>query len=288
MIHVMCVAFVLSGGASLGACQAGMLEALYERGIRPDLLAGTSIGAINAAFIASRPPTPGTARELQLIWRGLNRAQVFPANPLTAGLGLLGMRDHSVPVGSLRKLLRRHVESELLEELPIALHVVAADVLSGEEVLLSEGPVVDAVLASAAIPGVFPSVPWQARILMDGGVVNNTPISHAIALGAEQVIVMPAIGTRRLTRMPRGALAAGVAALSRAIGQRLADDVARYADSAKLIVMPAPEVSGIMPTDFGHAEDLIAEGLRRSRAMLSRRPGRALRQPRRTNLRLAA
>ena len=284
----MCVAFVLSGGASLGACQAGMLEALYERGIRPDLLVGTSVGAINAAFIASRPPTPGTARELQLIWRGLNRAQVFPANPLTAGLGLLGMRDHSVPVGSLRKLLRRHVESELLEELPIALHVVAADVLSGEEVLLSEGPVVDAVLASAAIPGVFPSVPWQARMLMDGGVVNNTPISHAIALGAEQVIVMPAIGTRRLTQMPRGALAAGVAAVSRAIGQRLADDVARYADAAELIMMPAPEVSGIMPTDFGHAEDLIAEGLRRSRAMLSRRSGRALRQPQRPNLRLAA
>ena len=284
----MCVAFVLSGGASLGACQAGMLEALYERGIRPDLLVGTSVGAINAAFIASRPPTPGTARELQLIWRGLNRAQVFPANPLTAGLGLLGMRDHSVPVGSLRKLLRRHVESELLEELPIALHVVAADVLSGEEVLLSEGPVVDAVLASAAIPGVFPPVSWQARMLMDGGVVNNTPISHAIALGAEQVIVMPAIGTRRLTQMPRGALAAGVAAVSRAIGQRLADDVARYTDTAELIMMPAPEVSGIMPTDFGHAEDLIAEGLRRSRAMLSRRSGRALRQPQRPNLRLAA
>ena len=284
----MCVAFVLSGGASLGACQAGMLEALYEREIRPDLLVGTSVGAINAAFIASRPPTPGTARELQLIWRGLNRAQVFPANPLTAGLGLLGMRDHSVPVGSLRKLLRRHVESELLEELPIALHVVAADVLSGEEVLLSEGPVVDAVLASAAIPGVFPPVPWQARMLMDGGVVNNTPISHAIALGAEQVIVMPAIGTRRLTQMPRGALAAGVAAVSRAIGQRLADDVARYTDTAELIMMPAPEVSGIMPTDFGHAEDLIAEGLRRSRAMLSRRSGRALRQPQRPNLRLAA
>ena len=286
--HGMCVAFVLSGGASLGACQAGMVDALYECGVRPDLLVGTSVGAINAAFIASRPPTVRTARELQGIWRGLNRSQIFPANPLTAGLGLLGMRDHSVPVGSLRRLLCRHVERELIEDMPIALHVVAADVLSGEEVLLSEGPVVDAVLASAAIPGVFPSVPWQARMLMDGGVVNNTPISHAIALGADQVVVLPAIGTRRLSRPPRGALAAGVAAVSRAISQRLADDVARYADAAELIVLPAPEVSGVMPTDFGHSEDLIAEGVRRSRAMLARRPQRAPRQRRGAPLRLAA
>src|SRR5271165_486363 len=132
-------AFVLSGGASLGASQAGMLEALYERGIRPDLLVGTSVGAINAAFVASRPPTVQTARELQQIWRRLSRGQIFPANPLTAGLGLLGMRDHSVPVGSLRRLLRAHVEIGLLEDSPVALHIVAADVLSGEEVLLSDG-----------------------------------------------------------------------------------------------------------------------------------------------------
>jgi NTE family protein len=63
------VAFVLSGGASLGAAQAGMLQALYEREIRPDLVVGTSVGAINAAFIASHPPTARTAHELQQIWR---------------------------------------------------------------------------------------------------------------------------------------------------------------------------------------------------------------------------
>jgi NTE family protein len=87
--------FVLSGGASLGASQSGMLQALYERGIRPDLLVGTSAGAVNASFIASRPQIPATAAELQRVWRGLRRSQIFPPNPLTAGLGMLGLRDHS-------------------------------------------------------------------------------------------------------------------------------------------------------------------------------------------------
>ena len=215
-------AFVLSGGASLGASQVGMLEALYERDIHPDLLVGTSVGAINAAFIASRPPTVQTARELQEIWRGLSRGQIFPANPLTAGLGLLGMRDHSVPVGSLRRLLSAHVEIERLEDAPVALHVVAADALSGEEVLLSNGPAIDAILASAAIPGVYPPVPWEAHMLMDGGILNNTPISHAVALGAERIIVLPAIGSQRLTRVPRGAqLPPASSRLSRAINRGL-------------------------------------------------------------------
>ncbi len=261
-------AFVLSGGASLGACQVGMLEALYERGIHPDMLVGTSVGAINAAFIASRPPTVRTARELQGVWRGLSRGQIFPANPLTAGLGLLGMRDHSVPVSSLRRLLGTHVELERLEDAPVALHVVAADALSGEEVLLSNGPAIDAILASAAIPGVYPPVPWEAHMLMDGGVLNNTPISHAVALGAERIIVLPAIGSQRLTRIPRGAIAAGVIALSRAITQRFASDLVQYASAAELVVLPSPN-NEILPADFGHAEELIAEGLEQARAMLA-------------------
>ena len=263
-------AFVLSGGASLGASQAGMLETLYEQGIRPDLLVGTSVGAINAAFIASRPPTVQTVRELQEVWRRLSRGQIFPANPLTAGLGLLGMRDHSVPVGSLRRLLRAHVEIGLLEDASVALHLLAADMLTGEEVLLSNGPAMDAILASAAIPGVFPAVPWKAHTLMDGGILNNTPISHAVAFGAERIIVLPAMGNERLTQVPRGALAAGAVALSRAINRRLADDLLHYSDAAELIVLPSPD-GGILPADFSHAEELIAEGLERAHAVLARR-----------------
>ena len=247
-----------------------MLQALYEDGIRPDLLVGTSAGAINAAFAASRPATIETARDLQQVWRGLNRSEIFPANPLRAGLAIVGLRDHCVSAGSLRRMISRHVEIDRLEEAPIELHVVATDVLSGEEVLLSEGPAVDAVLASAAIPGVFPAVPWESRMLVDGGVVNNAPISNAVELGADQIYVLPAVGTGPLARAPRGALASAVAGMTRAITRRFAEDVTRYADSVDLKVLPAPGVEGIMPTDFGHADELIADGLRATRATLAR------------------
>jgi NTE family protein len=246
-----------------------MIEALYERGIHPDLVVGSSVGAINAAFIASRPPTVETARDLQQIWRGLTRNDVFPANPVTAGLGLLGWRDHSVSAGSLRRLMRRHLEMERLEDAAVDLHVVTVDVLTGEEVLLSNGAAVDAVLASAAIPGVFPPVPWGSRLLMDGAVANNAPISHAIELGADRVIVLHAIGTEPLSRAPHGVVAAGAAAVSRALTRRFAEDVVRYANAAELVILPAPRVEGIMPTDFGHADELIAGGRARARSMLA-------------------
>src|SRR5215210_2684716 len=103
------VAFVLSGGASLGAIQVGMLRALYERGVRPDLIVGTSAGALNGAYIASRPQASVTADSLAGIWRELHRGQVFPVNPLTGLLGFLGARDHLVPQSGLRRLIERHV-----------------------------------------------------------------------------------------------------------------------------------------------------------------------------------
>ncbi len=263
-------AFVFSGGASLGACQAGMLEALFERREQPDLLVGTSVGAINAAFVASRPPSVQTARELQRIWRGLRRGHVFPANPVTASLGLLGLRDHSVSAASLRRVLMRHLGVDRLEQADVPLHVVTTDFITGEEMLLTTGPALDAILASAAIPGVFPPIPWGSRVLVDGGIVNNTPISQAVALGADRIIVLPALGAAPLRRAPRGVLAAGVAAVSRALTYRLVEDLARYRHDAELVVLPAPAVDGIMPTDFGHAEELVSEGLRRGREVLGR------------------
>jgi len=251
------VAFVLSGGASLGAVQVGMLRALYEREITPDLIVGTSAGALNGAFIASRPQTTATADALADIWRGLRRGQVFPINPLTGLLGFLGSRDHLVPDSGLRRLVSRHVERELLEELPIPLHVVAVDVLSGQEVRLSSGAVVDAVLASAAIPGVLAPVEWRNHVLMDGGVANNTPISHAVELGAERVYVLPTGHACALDEPPEGALGMALHAISLLTHRRLVDDIERHREEADLIVLPPPCPLDIQPIDFGHAGELI-------------------------------
>ena len=156
-------AFVLAGGAALGAMQAGMIYALYERGIAPDLLIGTSAGALNAAFLASRPATMATAHELAALWRGLRRSDILPLRPATLLGGLAGRRDHLIPDTALRRLAPRHLHFTRLEQAAIPLHLVAFDLLAGTEMRLSDGPLADAVLAAAAIPGVLPPVRWRGR-----------------------------------------------------------------------------------------------------------------------------
>jgi len=262
-------AFVLSGGAGLGAVQVGMLRALYERGLAPDLIVGTSAGALNGAFIASRAQSVETADALAGVWRDLRRGQVFPLNPVTGLRGFLGSHDHLVPPSGLRRLIGRHLEHASLEDLPISLHVVAVDVVSGQEVRLSHGPLAEAVLASAAIPAVLPPVPWGDRVLMDGGVANNTPISHAVELGAQRIFVLPTGHACALEHPPRGALAMAVHALSLLTHRRLIDDIERHRDSAQLIVLPPPCPLRVAPTDFSRAGELIATALDDARDFFS-------------------
>jgi NTE family protein len=263
-------AFVLAGGAGLGAIQAGMLRARYERGVRPDLLVGTSAGALNAAYIAARPQTVQTAKALADVWRGLRREDVFPIHPPTLIAGLSSHGDHLVPGRPLRELISRHLQLERLEDAAVPLHVVTFDLLSGHEVRLSEGPALGAVLAAAAIPGVFPPVRWGERLLVDGGTVNNTPISHAVALGARRIFVLPIqdLSDRRLSRPARGALESAVHAFALLANARLEADLARYRFDAELIVLPAPNRSHVLPTDFNQADRLIAGALQASRVVL--------------------
>jgi NTE family protein len=261
-------AFVLSGGASLGAIQVGMLRALYERDVAPDLIVGTSAGALNGAYIASRPQTVHTADKLGEVWRGLRRGNAFPLNPVTGLLGFLGLRDHLVPASGLERLIDRHTEYERLEDFPIPLHVVAVDVITGEELRLSSGSLRDAILASAAIPGVLEPVAWGDRVLMDGGVANNTPISHAIELGATRIYVLPTGHACALDEPPGGALAMALHAISLLTQRRLIDDIERHRGSAKLIVLPPPCPLSTQPIDFDHADELIACSLTDARTFL--------------------
>jgi NTE family protein len=266
-------AFVLSGGASLGSIQVGMLEALYECGIRPDLIIGTSAGALNGAFLASRPQTVATARELGEVWGGLSRNQVFPANPFTGLLGFLGVRGNLVPDSGLRSLVERHTALERIEDADVELHLIATDVQTGEEVRLSRGSLVDAVMASAAIPGVLPAVEWQGRTLIDGGVSNNAPISHAVELGADEIYVLAVGAACELEEPPRGALAMLVQASSLLVGHRMVTDIATFSQRAHLTVLPPPCPIGVQPTDFGCAQELIERARDDARRFLARRNG---------------
>jgi NTE family protein len=272
----MTTAFVLTGGASLGAIQAGMLEALYEHDIRADLIVGTSAGALNGAFVADRSQTPDTARELADIWRGLSRNKVFPANPLAGALGFLGVRNHLVPDSGLRRLLREHVVAERLEQTMVPLHVIATDVLRGDEVRLSEGPLVDAVMASAAIPGVLPAVAWNGRNLVDGGVSNNAPIRHAFELGADRVYLLPTAAPCELEEAPRGALAMLVHATGLLVRQGLIHDLATLPSRDRVVVLPPPCPITVQPSDFSRADWLIEEGYREAMHFLASHPGESV------------
>jgi NTE family protein len=261
---------VLSGGASLGALQVGMLRALYERGVTPDLLVATSAGGLNAAFVASRAQTVATTRELARIWRDLQRDDIFPVSPWRVIGGLLGRRDHLVSAAALRKLVARHVQFDELADAPIPLHLVAFDLDRRCEVLLSEGSTLDAITAAAAVPGVLPPVRFGDRRLIDGGVANNTPISHAVELGAERIFVLPAMDpTPGPGRAPGGALGAAIGGLGLLLTRRFEADLARYAGHAELIVLPAPNPLAVQPTDFGHAGRLMRDAFAASRRRLA-------------------
>ncbi len=163
------LAFVLGGGASFGAAQVGTVRALEEAGVHPDLVVGTSVGALNGAVLASNPGAAGQA--LEDAWLPMRRRDVFPGNPfgLVWRLGHTG--THAMESEGLQALLARVVRASTFEDLVLPLAVVAVDLGAGCEVVLDEGPLVPALLASAAIPGVFEPVRTGGRHLVDGGVL---------------------------------------------------------------------------------------------------------------------
>jgi NTE family protein len=264
-------AFVLSGGASLGALQVGMLRALYERGITADVLVGTSVGALNAAFVASRPQTPATARELASVWRRIQREDAFPLSLRTVVGGLSGQRDHLVPARGLREIVQRHVELVDLADARVPLHLVAFDVTAGTETVLSGGPAAQAILASCSIPGIFPPVAIGDKLLVDGGVVNNSPVRHAVELGAERVYLLPTQDPISAPpAAPRTALDAAIYGLGLLLASRLEADIARYQGDVDLIVLPAANPQRVQPTDFDHSSRLTAQAHAASRSALAR------------------
>ena len=249
-------AFVLSGGGSLGSVQVGMLLALAEREVVPDFIVGTSVGAINAAYLAGHRGIDGV-RSLAEIWSGLSRRDIFPTDPLRL-IRVAARREAGFAnPAPLRRLLERHLGYDRIEDAGCSLTVVATEVATGREVHVARGNVVDAVMASAALPGVFPPVQVGAHLLMDGGVVNNTPISAAVAHGADVVYVLPTGYACALAGAPKSPIGMAMHAVTVAIQQRLISDVQALQGSVMLRVAPPLCPLSVSPVDFSHTEELV-------------------------------
>jgi NTE family protein len=253
----MTTAFVLSGGGSLGAVQVGMLRAQAERGVTPDLLVGTSAGALNALFVGAHGTDPAALDRLAGIWTALRRDDIFPVRAPQMVLALAGARDALCTSRALERLVRTHMRVGRLEHTAIPVHLVATDLLSGEEVLLSDGDALTAVLASSAVPAVLPPVRREGRMLVDGGLADNAAISQAVALGADRIYVLPTGYACALPAPPTRPLAVAVQALTLLVQRRLITDVALYAEHVGLVVLPPLCPLRVSAVDFRHAAQLI-------------------------------
>lgn len=261
-------AFIFAGGGSLGAVEVGMLKALLSHGIQADFVVGSSVGALNAAYFAGDPTNEGI-RCLEKIWLGLRRQDVFPITPLKSLIGLFSRRNYLLESTALGRLLEQNLPYQRLEETKIPCYIVATDIMTGVEVSLSSGPIKEALLASAAIPGVFPPVRIGEHYLVDGGVANNTPVSTAIALGANRLIVLPTGYACTLTEPPQGVIATALHALSLIIVHQLVKDIERFATEVNISVVPPLCPVAVSSADFNTTGELIDRSDRSTERWLS-------------------
>jgi NTE family protein len=183
------LAFVFPGGGALGAYQVGVVRALYEAGVTPDLLVGVSAGSVNASFLAWHPGVAGTY-VLEDMWLSVRRRDLLPMQPARIALALGGRRASLVDSVHGERFLRRHLGRRLIEQAPIPLAIIATDLETGEPVVLRTGDLASAVVASSSFPGVYPPVQRDGRWLIDGGVVADIPLDLTAAMGAASAVII--------------------------------------------------------------------------------------------------
>lgn len=251
------VAFVLQGGGSLCAPQVGMLRALTQAGIRPDLVVGSSAGALNGAAFAADPSNEGIDR-LEALWLHLKRRNIAPISPRTLIKAAVGRGEAAVPSTALEQLLRSGVGVARLEDTVVPVHAVATDFETGAAVVLSRGDAVTALLASAAFPGLYSPVSVGERRLVDGGVSADTPVLQAEALGATTIYVLPAAVTHQADGQAHAALLAAYRALGQIMEERERRDLATVRGSVLRLPAVATPVGSLI--DFRDTARLVKDG----------------------------
>jgi NTE family protein len=231
---------VLGGGGLLGANEVGMLRALFEADIRPDLVVGTSVGAINGVVVAA-DPTPGAVRELTGLWRSLSSDEVFGGSSVQRLRMIARTRTHVHPNEPLRRALEKRLVARRFEDLQVPFACVAASIERAAEHWFTTGELVDAVLASSAVPGLFPAVAINGEHYLDGGIVNSIPVGFALEAGATTVYVLQVGRIERPLEAPTRPWEVAMVAFEIARRHRFAREMAAVPPGVAVHILPTGE-----------------------------------------------
>lgn len=262
------IAFVLGGGGSFGAAQVGMLEALSEYGITPDLVAGTSIGAINGALVAADPT--GAAHRLSHLWHSVDNKDVLPGGVIRRILTIVRSKVSIHDAPEIGRLVGDEIGSMAVPDLQLPFIAMAIDADTTQLVTIDRGPVLTAMLASSAIPGVFPPVRWEDRDLYDGGLAANVPVTQALALGARSMVVLDCAFPGQPLKRPGNLIEAALYSMAVGMRHQAERDVPKVATEVPVLYLPGPRPRTISPLDFSAARPLISGAYEVARTFLDR------------------
>lgn len=261
-------AFVLGGGGNLGAVQVGQLRALLEHGITPDVIIGCSVGALNGAALAGNPTLEEVERLTEL-WRSLGREDIFPASRLSRGPWMFVRNGVSAfPDHGLRRIIEGWMQHRVFEEMRIPFWAVATSLRTGLEHWFNSGDVIGPLLATTALPGVFPPVTINGEDYIDGGVVNNVPMSKAFELKAKRVFVLDVGSLERERHAPKRPYEVMMRAVSIARAYRLRIDQQNVPDGVQMIRMPSVDAGRLRYDNFTRSVELIERSHQASSAFL--------------------
>ena len=270
----MTTAFVLGGGGVLGAVEVGMLRALFEAGVTPELVLGTSVGALNGALVA-RDPTPNVVEKLDELWKGVgeSRGSGYSERALPAVRRAVATGTHIYSAKPMRQRLEEELGDIRFEDLACRFQVCAASIERAAEHWFDSGRVVDAVVASAAVPGLLPPAKVGDEHYLDGGIVNSIPLARAVKLGADRVFVLQVGRIDRPLKPPRKPWEVARVSFEIARRHRFVRELAELPNDVECHVLPARGTSERDDTiraarDFGSVQRRIEESYDASVAYL--------------------
>ncbi len=250
------MAMVLSGGGNHGAVQVGMLRSLVEHEIRPEVVLGCSIGALNGVAYAQDPTLSGIAR-LEELWRGFDGEGIMPSGWLPNAVALARRGEAIHGNDQLRGLITGLLRVETFEALSVPFQCVATDVAGVREAWFSSGRLVDPILASSALPAVLPAVEIDGVRYLDGAIVNDVPISRAVELGASTIYVLHCGTVDRPRPEPKRPLDVAVQAYWIARHHRFKRDLESLPDGVEAIVLPIGQSRTLRFNDFTQSGEMI-------------------------------